>query len=108
VGDRGLEEHLDDVERWLDGEADEPLVYEARLVPDPDTTFCIGDVAVPRSLTPPWAPGTPFPGAPGVPFPGVPTPGAPGVPGIPSTGTQGAGDLTAPGPDGGGGEDDAR
>ncbi|MDF9875862.1 esterase/lipase family protein [Cellulosimicrobium cellulans] len=103
VGDRGLEEHLDDVERWLDGEADEPLVYEARLVPDPDTTFCIGDVAVPRSLTPPWAPGTPFPGA-----PGVPTPGAPGVPGIPSPGTPAAGDLTAPGPDGGGGEDDAR
>jgi hypothetical protein len=95
VGDRGLEEHLTDVERLLDGEAEEPLVYEARLVPDPDTTFCIGDVAVPRSLTPPWAPGTPFPGA-------------PGVPGVPAVGGPGAGELTAPGTDGGGGDGDAR
>ncbi|MBN0039000.1 hypothetical protein JN535_02275 [Cellulosimicrobium cellulans] len=110
VGDRGLEEHLDDVERLLDGVAEEPLVYEARLVPDPDTTFCIGDVAVPRSLTPPWAPGTPFPGAPGVPFPGVPSPGSPSpvVPGFPVTGGPGAGDLTAPGPDGGRDDGDAR
>lgn len=102
VGDRGLEEHLADVERLLDGEAEEPFVYEARLVPDPDTTFCIGDLAVPRSLTPPWAPGTPFPG---VPTPGSPSPG---VPGFPATGGPGAGDLTAPGPDGGEGDDDAR
>ncbi|MBM7818215.1 hypothetical protein JOE63_000692 [Cellulosimicrobium cellulans] len=110
VGDRGLEEHLDDIERLLDGEAAEPLVYEARLVPDPDTTVCIGDLAVPRSLTLPWAPGTPFPGAPGVPLPGIPTPGSPspGLPGIPATGAPGPGDLTAPGPDGGGGDDDAR
>jgi hypothetical protein len=110
VGDRGLEEHLTDVERLLDGEAEEPLVYEARLVPDPDTTFCIGDLAVPRSLTPPWAPGAPFPGAPGVPFPGVPAPGlpSPGVQGFPVTGGPGAGELTAPGPDGGGGDGDAR
>lgn len=105
VGDRGLEEHLSDVERLLDGEAEEPLVYEARLVPDPDTTFCIGDLAVPRSLTLPWAPGAPFPGAPGVPLPGVPSPGPPspglpGLPGFPATGGPGAGDLTAPGPDG--------
>ncbi|MGN7701726.1 PGAP1-like alpha/beta domain-containing protein [Cellulosimicrobium sp. 22601] len=105
VGDRGLEEHLDDVERLLDGQAEEPLVYEARLVPDPDTTFCIGDLAVPRSLTPPWAPGTPFPGAPGVLAPGAPSPA---VPGTPLTGSPGAGELTAPGPDGGGGDDDAR
>ncbi|MFE6234770.1 hypothetical protein [Cellulosimicrobium sp. NPDC057862] len=109
VGDRGLEEHLTDVERLLDGEAEEPLVYEARLVPDPDTTFCIGDVAVPRSLTPPWAPGTPFPGTPGVPLPGVPSPGppSPGLPGFPTTGGSGAGDLTAPGPDGAA-DDEAR
>ncbi|MGM7422835.1 PGAP1-like alpha/beta domain-containing protein [Cellulosimicrobium sp. CpK407] len=105
VGDRGLEEHLDDVERLLDGQAEEPLVYEARLVPDPDTTFCIGDLAVPRSLTPPWAPGTPFPGTPGVPAPGAPSPA---VPGTALTGSPGAGELTAPGPDGGGGDDDAR
>ncbi|WP_264029747.1 hypothetical protein [Cellulosimicrobium sp. SH8] len=110
VGDRGLEEHLTDVERLLDGEADEPLVYEARLVPDPDTTFCIGDLAVPRSLTLPWAPGTPFPGAPGMPFPGAPTPGSPSleVPGFPASGGPAAGDTSAPGPDGEGGDDEVR
>ncbi|UKJ63372.1 hypothetical protein H1Q78_17190 [Cellulosimicrobium cellulans] len=105
VGDRGLEEHLTGFEALLDGEADEPLVYEARLVPDPDTTFCIGDVAIPRSLTPPWLPGTPLPGAPGVPLLGVPSPAPPslpGLPGFPATGGPGVGDLTAPGPDGAG------
>ncbi|MFB7888378.1 esterase/lipase family protein [Cellulosimicrobium cellulans] len=102
VGDRGLEEHLTDVERLLDGVADEPLVYEARLVPDPDTTFCVGDVAVPRSLTPPWAPGTPFPGAPGVPFPGTPGTTSRGVPGLPWLGGPTEGDVTAPGVEGGG------
>ena len=101
VGDRGLEEHLSDVERLLDGVADAPLVYEARLVPDPDTTFCIGDLAVPRSLTPPWAPGTPFPGAPGVPFPGSSGLTLPGTPEPPAGGGSTRGELVAPGTDGG-------
>ncbi len=52
VGDRGLEEHLADVEELLDGEAEEPLVYEARLVPDPETTFCIDDLALPKPSWP--------------------------------------------------------
>jgi len=109
VGDRGLEEHLADVELLLDGDADEPLLYESRLVPDPDTTFCIGDVAVPRPLAPPWVPAVPFPGAPGFPVPGVTTPGSPpAVPGFPTTGGPGAGDLTAPGPDGEEGDGDVR
>lgn len=100
VGDRGLEEHLADVERLLDGEADEPQVYEARLVPDPDTTFCVGDVTLPRWPTAPWAPGTPFPGVPGVPSPGLP--GRPPVDG--PTG----GDVTAPGAGSPGGDNGAR
>ncbi|WP_395410356.1 PGAP1-like alpha/beta domain-containing protein [Cellulosimicrobium funkei] len=90
VGDRGLEEHLADVEHWLDGEAEDPLVYEARLVPDPETTFCVGELAVPRPPWPPW----PAPD-------GVVT--APG----PSLGTLG-GTGTFGGAGTGGGEDDAR
>lgn len=67
VGDRGLEEHLTDVEELLAGDAEEPSVYEARLVPDPDSTFCIGDVTLPRPV---W-PGAPVPGLPlGVLVPG--------------------------------------
>jgi pimeloyl-ACP methyl ester carboxylesterase len=81
VGDRGLEEHLADVETLLDGEAQEPQLYEARLVPDPDTTFCVGDVALPR---PSW-PGLPVPG---LPVPGSPVPGIP-VPGVPDAGGDG-------------------
>ncbi|NMF29664.1 lipase family protein [Cellulosimicrobium aquatile] len=109
VGDRGLEEHLADVEHWLDGEAEDPLVYEARLVPDPETTFCVGELAVPRPPWPPWqapdgvvtAPGPSL----GTPGPSLGTPGTSGTAG--GSGTLG-GTGTLGGAGAGGGEDDAR
>jgi len=102
VGDRGLEEHLADVEHWLDGEAEEPLVYEARLVPDPETTFCVGELAVPRPPWPPW----PAPdGVVTAPGPSLGTPGTFGTAG--GSGTLG-GTGTLGGAGTGGGEDDAR
>lgn len=121
VGDRGLEEHLADVEHWLDGEAEDPQVYEARLVPDPESTFCIGELAVPRPPWPPWpapdgvvtAPG-PSLGSPG---PSLGTPGTSGAAGgsggtAGSATTAGSGTTGGPGTPGGagtgGGDDDAR
>ncbi|MBE9926128.1 hypothetical protein G8C93_09540 [Cellulosimicrobium cellulans] len=102
VGDRGLEEHLADVERWLDGEAEDPQVYEARLVPDPEKTFCVGELALPR---PPWPPGPAPDGVVTAPGASVGTPGTSGTAGGPGT-TGGSG---TPGGGGtGGGEDDAR
>ena len=68
VGDRGLEEHLADVEALLTGVAEEPMVYEARLVPDPETTFCVGDVTLPRPAWPPTWPS--WPTGPGAAAPG--------------------------------------
>ncbi|MCB7135680.1 PGAP1-like alpha/beta domain-containing protein [Cellulosimicrobium marinum] len=55
VGDRGLDEHLTHVEGLLDGTPDDPLLFEARLVPraDPDAVCRVPAVA-------PFAPAGPF------------------------------------------------